>query len=62
MAAAGAAVHLPGHQADAATVRAAIEKLLADDRYTTAARRLRAEMHDRPTPAALVRTLTDLAF
>ncbi|HKT03969.1 MAG TPA: nucleotide disphospho-sugar-binding domain-containing protein [Rugosimonospora sp.] len=60
MAAAGAAVHLLGHLANASTMHATLEKLLADDSYTVAARRLRDEMHAQPTPADLVSELTAL--
>lgn len=61
VAGAGAALHLLGHEADVVTVRAAVEQLLVDAQYAAAAQRLREQMHDRPTPAALVEALADLA-
>jgi UDP:flavonoid glycosyltransferase YjiC (YdhE family) len=57
---AGAAVHMLGHLADAPVVQSAVEKLLADGQYTSAAQSLREEMLSRPSPAQLVDALTDL--
>ncbi|WP_435055719.1 nucleotide disphospho-sugar-binding domain-containing protein [Micromonospora aurantiaca (nom. illeg.)] len=54
VAAAGAAVQLPGHLVDAAAIRRAIDELLADGSYRRSAVRLRGEMEQRPTPADLV--------
>ncbi|MFC5656157.1 nucleotide disphospho-sugar-binding domain-containing protein [Streptomyces nogalater] len=61
VATAGAARHLPGHQADPATVRAAVTELLQDTSYRRSATALREEMFSRPSPAELVTTLEALA-
>ncbi|WP_405115498.1 hypothetical protein OG559_12955 [Micromonospora sp. NBC_01405] len=61
VAATGSAVHMLGHHADPPAIRAAIEDILADQQYTAAAHKLRAEMSDQPTPAQFVTTLTELA-
>ncbi|MFF0173985.1 nucleotide disphospho-sugar-binding domain-containing protein [Micromonospora profundi] len=60
VAANGAAVHMLGHEANAASVRAALERLLSDDSYRAAAGRLRTQMRSQPTPADLVATLEKL--
>ena len=57
----GASINMLGHEADVPSVRAAVDKILADRQHRDAARRLREELHDRPTPAQLVETLTDLS-
>ncbi|WHT23355.1 DUF1205 domain-containing protein [Crossiella sp. CA-258035] len=57
VAAAGAALHLPGHEANAGAVGTALEKLLADNSYRRTAGELRAQMLRQPTPADLVKTL-----
>ncbi|MBW8486204.1 nucleotide disphospho-sugar-binding domain-containing protein [Actinomadura parmotrematis] len=61
VAAAGAGRHLPGHEADPAALRAALDALLTDPAHRTAAARIRAEILAQPTPAELVGTLEDLA-
>ncbi|TDC54729.1 DUF1205 domain-containing protein [Actinomadura sp. KC345] len=61
VAAADAGVHLPGHRADRAAIRAAARELVADDSYRKAAAGLREESMARPAPARLVRTLEELA-
>jgi UDP:flavonoid glycosyltransferase YjiC (YdhE family) len=54
LAAAGAGVHLPGHLADASTIRKAVDDLLTDESYRRSAARLRDEMRLRPSPVDLV--------
>lgn len=61
VAAAGAAVHLLGHLADATTIRAVTEEFLTDRTYAVASQRLRDEMRCQPTPAELVGTLAELS-
>ena len=61
VAATGSALYLLGHHADPPAIRAAIEEILADQQYTAAAHKLRAEMSHQPTPAQFVTTLTALA-
>jgi UDP:flavonoid glycosyltransferase YjiC (YdhE family) len=60
VATAGAARHLPGHQADPVTVRAAVTELLQDTSYRRSATALREEMLSRPSPVELVTTLEAL--
>jgi UDP:flavonoid glycosyltransferase YjiC (YdhE family) len=55
--ASGAGIALEPAQADASTVRAAIEKLLGDDGYRRAAAALRDEILRQPTPADVAREL-----
>lgn len=58
---AGVAVHLPGHQADRAAVRAAVRRLVESPAHGAAAALARADMLARPTPAELVADLEELA-
>ncbi|MFE6049459.1 nucleotide disphospho-sugar-binding domain-containing protein [Kitasatospora sp. NPDC056446] len=57
MARSGAALALDGRTADEAAVRAAVESLLDDSGYRTAAGALAAAIAERPSPARLVRDL-----
>jgi UDP:flavonoid glycosyltransferase YjiC (YdhE family) len=61
LAAFGAARHVPGQEATADRVRAEVEGLLGDDSHAKAAASLADENQERPTPAALVKTLEELA-
>jgi hypothetical protein len=61
LAAAGAARHLPGQAAVEAAVSAAVAGLLADPAAAERAPRLAASARRRPTPAAVVSTVEDLA-
>lgn len=61
LAAAGVARHLPGHSADEAAVAAAVTALLDGPATADRAARLAASAGRRPTPAAVVSTVEDLA-
>jgi UDP:flavonoid glycosyltransferase YjiC (YdhE family) len=61
IAAAGAGVHLLGHQADRSTLRDAVAALVGDPGYRTQAAGLRRELLSRPSPAELVATLEKLS-
>ncbi|MDH6213170.1 nucleotide disphospho-sugar-binding domain-containing protein [Streptomyces pseudovenezuelae] len=61
VAATGAALHVPGHLADETAIRAGVERLLDDSTHTSSAARLRTEIAETPTPAALVDRLEALA-
>jgi UDP:flavonoid glycosyltransferase YjiC (YdhE family) len=60
-AATGAALALPGHEADRDRIRDAVGTLLASPAFTAAARALADANRDRPTPADLVDQLESLA-
>ncbi|MFD3331780.1 nucleotide disphospho-sugar-binding domain-containing protein [Streptomyces sp. NPDC058700] len=61
VAATGAALHVPGHLADEAAIRAGVERLIEDGAHRAAAGRLREEVAEAPTPAALTTALEALA-
>jgi UDP:flavonoid glycosyltransferase YjiC (YdhE family) len=61
IAAAGIGIHLPGHLAGVAEIRAATVELLAEPAYARRARQVQDECRRRPTPAELVATLDKLA-
>ncbi|MBT2210156.1 nucleotide disphospho-sugar-binding domain-containing protein [Actinomadura sp. NEAU-AAG7] len=61
LAAAGAGLHLRGHEAAPAALRSAVESLVGDPAYRDGAAGLRKEMLARPTPARLVTALEHLA-
>jgi UDP:flavonoid glycosyltransferase YjiC (YdhE family) len=61
LAASGAAVHLPGEQADEEAIRAAVIRLLEEPGFRSAAARLRTEMLAQPTPARVTDQLAELA-
>jgi UDP:flavonoid glycosyltransferase YjiC (YdhE family) len=61
IAATGAGAHLPAHQADVYSVRAAVGDMLARPGYRQAAERLRSGCRQRPSPARLVAELAELA-
>ncbi len=61
IAANGAGLQMDGHEADAESIGKAVRSLLEDASYREQAERLRQEMQDRPSPAALVSTLVELA-
>ncbi|MFD0622292.1 glycosyltransferase [Streptomyces sanglieri] len=60
VAATGTALHVPGHLADEAAIRAAVERLVEDGSYRAAAGRLREEVAETPPPAALAVRLEEL--
>ncbi|WP_037839346.1 nucleotide disphospho-sugar-binding domain-containing protein [Streptomyces sp. NRRL S-337] len=57
----GAAVHVPGHLADEAAIRAGVERLVECEVHQAAAGRLREEIAEAPAPAALAAELEALA-
>lgn len=60
IAAAGAGLHLSGHEAQPEALRTAVKDLVLSGGYRMAARRLREEIAARPTPAELVGRLESL--
>lgn len=60
LAATGAAIHLPGDQAEHDLLRTMVEELVAVATYRESAAALQAEVRQRPTMAELVTTLEDL--
>ncbi|MFF3315376.1 nucleotide disphospho-sugar-binding domain-containing protein [Streptomyces sp. NPDC003035] len=62
VAATGAALHTPGHLADEATIRAGVERLIEDGAHRAAAVRLREEVAEAPSPAALATELVASAM
>ncbi|MFC8507221.1 nucleotide disphospho-sugar-binding domain-containing protein [Streptomyces sp. NPDC057411] len=61
LAAGGAALHVPGHLADEDAIRTGVERLIEDRSHRDAAARLRAEITEAPSPAALATDLEALA-
>lgn len=61
VAATGTALHVPGHLADEAAIRAAVERLVTDGSFRAAAGRLREEVAQTPSPAELATRLEELA-
>ncbi|MEV4141779.1 nucleotide disphospho-sugar-binding domain-containing protein [Dactylosporangium sp. NPDC049742] len=57
----GAGLHLPGHTATTATIRAAVAALLHGDQHHRAAADLRRAAADRPPPVELLPRLEKLA-
>jgi len=58
---AGAGLHLKAKDSDAASIRAALLRLLDEPSFKTNAVRLQAELAERPSPAQLVSRLEELA-
>ncbi|WP_330186094.1 DUF1205 domain-containing protein [Dactylosporangium sp. AC04546] len=60
VAAAGAGLHVEGHEATEETIRTSVKALLSDPSFAAAARAQQADMAAQPTPADLVATLSAL--
>ncbi len=58
---AGAGLHLKAKEANSATIREALLRLLDEPSFAANAKRLAAELADRPSPAELVTQLEELA-
>ena len=61
VAASGAGIALPAHRADVPSLRSALESLLHEPSYRSAATGLRADLRELPSPAGLVGELQALA-
>lgn len=55
-----AGIHLPGEAADEASIRAAVQALLDEPRFTEAAQRLREEIAAQPSPGRVAAELASL--